>query len=29
MKAMQNYMVQLNTESPEIMAEIWHKQAGH
>ncbi|NNK97341.1 MAG: GntR family transcriptional regulator [Desulfobacterales bacterium] len=28
MKAMQNYMVQLNTASPEIMTEILHKQAG-
>jgi hypothetical protein len=28
MKALQNYMVQLNTASPEVLEEIWRKQVG-
>jgi DNA-binding GntR family transcriptional regulator len=27
MKALQEYMLQLNTASPEILEEIWQKQA--
>ena len=29
MKALQNYMLQLNTASPEVLEEIWRKQAGN
>ena len=28
MKALQNYMLQLNTASPEVLEEIWRKQVG-
>jgi DNA-binding GntR family transcriptional regulator len=28
LKALQNYMVELNTGSPEMLEEIWQKQAG-